>query len=122
VPPSETIRLTGRARLDTNAPLTLRCVRAYGARMAKSNTEKRPTFVRSMAVPEATRIAWGRNLRDARLRAGYRSQRKLAIAVGCTAAAVSAWESGKTAPSYAARVALAAALHRSPDRLFPDAA
>lgn len=75
-----------------------------------------------MAVPEDVRRAWGINLRAARKRAGFESQGELARALGCTRAAVSAWELGKTAPTYASRIAIARALRRATEELFPDAA
>ena len=66
-------------------------------------------------------MAWGANLRAARKRAGFKTQAELASALGCTRAAVNAWERGIRAPSFHHRAAIAELLRRNPARLFPAA-
>lgn len=61
----------------------------------------------------------GRNVRDARLSAGY-TQRTLAIALGLDIRAVNRWERGGITPSRDNLVKLAALLSRDPGWFYTD--
>jgi transcriptional regulator with XRE-family HTH domain len=80
----------------------------------------------SFVVDDATRVAWGERLRVARAERGItQSQLADAIAernggIGCTRAAVSAWERGVSAPSPEARPIIARALKVPASRLFAE--
>jgi transcriptional regulator with XRE-family HTH domain len=75
-----------------------------------------------LAVPDPILRAWAVNLRNARKRAGYGTQAQFADALGCTRAAVNAWERGIRAPSPSFRIRIGKLLGRDPARLFPYAA
>lgn len=77
-------------------------------------------------VDDATRVAWGERLRAARIARGI-TQAQLANAIaernggiGCTRAAVSAWERGVSAPAPEARKIIARALKVPVSRLFAE--
>lgn len=61
----------------------------------------------------------GRNIRDARLSAGY-TQRTLAIALGLDIRAVNRWERGGITPSRDNLVNLSALLGRDPGWFYTD--
>ena len=88
--------------------------------MTRKRTRPYTSTIR-VATDRRTRDAWASNLRAMRLERGL-TQLALAERVGCTRAAVSAWECGVTSPLPETRKLIAAALRTSVVRVFPAAA
>jgi len=65
------------------------------------------------------RKQWGRNIRNARGPAGFKTQEDLARAMGVTQGTVARWESGDTVPTDEHKAALASVLHQEVRQLFP---
>ena len=72
-----------------------------------------------VAVDDATRAEWAQRLRAARV-ARAMTQAQLADTLGCTRAAVSAWERGINTPTPEVRRMIARTLKRPASRLFPE--
>jgi transcriptional regulator with XRE-family HTH domain len=72
-------------------------------------------------VDQGTREVWAGRLRKARAARGY-SQTDLAQRIGCTRAAVSAWERAIAAPPLETRRIIARALGKRIGALFPERA
>ncbi len=72
---------------------------------------------KGITAPAIDRVAFGKRVKAARLRRGWKYQCDLGAALGVTVGIISSWESGRSLPSCASLVALTFVLKRKTDFL-----